>query len=79
MSTTSPRIASGENAETNGDDWATLSLLARVKRGPETKFAVAKREPLHLELEGIYTSVKARPHPLLMAVMDMRRWRWQSP
>ncbi len=26
-----------ENAETNGDDWAALSLLRWVKEGPETK------------------------------------------
>ncbi len=47
-----------ENAETNGDDWAALSLLRGVKEGPETKFAVPKREPLHLELEAFISQVK---------------------
>jgi predicted dehydrogenase len=47
-----------ENAETNGDDWAPLSLLRGVKEGPETKFAVSKREPLHLELEAFVSQVK---------------------
>jgi predicted dehydrogenase len=47
-----------ENAETTGDDWVALSLIRGVKEGPETKFAVDKKEPLRLELEAFISQVQ---------------------
>lgn len=47
-----------ENAETNGEDWAPLSLLRGVKEGSQTKFAIDKKEPLRLELEAFISQVQ---------------------
>jgi UDP-N-acetylglucosamine 3-dehydrogenase len=46
-----------ENAEVGGDDWAPISLLRGVREGPETRFALDKKEPLRMELEAFISQV----------------------
>jgi predicted dehydrogenase len=46
-----------ENAEVNGDQWTTLSVLRGVREGAMTRFALRKKEPLLLELEAFLAAV----------------------
>ena len=53
-----------ENADTNGDDWATMHLLRGVTEGSVTKFAIHKREPLRAELEAFVAQVRGEGAPV---------------
>jgi UDP-N-acetylglucosamine 3-dehydrogenase len=49
-----------ENAETNGSNWSTLSLLRGVSEGMTVQYAIHKREPLRAELESFISCIKGR-------------------
>jgi UDP-N-acetylglucosamine 3-dehydrogenase len=46
-----------ENAEKNGSNWTTLSLLRGVSEGEVKQFAIHKKEPLRGELEAFIACV----------------------
>lgn len=50
-----------ENAEKNGNNWSTLSLLRGVSEGEVKQFAIRKKEPLRGELEAFIASVQGNP------------------
>jgi predicted dehydrogenase len=47
-----------ENAEKNGSNWNTLSLLRGVSEGEVKQFAIRKKEPLRGELEAFLACVR---------------------
>jgi UDP-N-acetylglucosamine 3-dehydrogenase len=47
-----------ENAEKNGSNWTTLSLLRGVSEGEVRQFAIRKKEPLRGELEAFIACVR---------------------
>ena len=47
-----------ENAEKNGSNWTTLSLLRGVSEGEVKQFAIRKKEPLRGELEAFIACVR---------------------
>jgi UDP-N-acetylglucosamine 3-dehydrogenase len=47
-----------ENAESNGSNWSTLSLLRGVSEGMMIQYAIHKQEPLLAELESFISCVK---------------------
>jgi predicted dehydrogenase len=47
-----------ENAERNGGNWTTLSLLRGVSEGEVKQFAIHKKEPLRGELEAFIACVQ---------------------
>jgi predicted dehydrogenase len=47
-----------ENAERNGSNWSTLSLLRGVSEGEVKQFAIRKKEPLRGELEAFLACVQ---------------------
>ena len=47
-----------ENAEKNGSNWTTLSLLRGVSEGEVKQFAIHKKEPLRGELEAFIACVQ---------------------
>ena len=47
-----------ENAATNGQGWATISLLRGVSEGMVVKYPIKKKEPLRAELETFLSAVQ---------------------
>ncbi len=54
-----------ENAEANGERWATMSLLRGVSEGRMIRFPVHKHEPLRAELEAFIVAVRNGTPPLV--------------
>jgi predicted dehydrogenase len=52
-----------ENAEKNGSNWTTLSLLRGVSEGEVKQFAIHKKEPLRGELEAFIKCVQGDHAP----------------
>lgn len=49
-----------ENAETNGENWSTISLLRGVSEGMVIQYPIKKKEPLRAELEAFISSVQGK-------------------
>lgn len=50
-----------ENAEAKSASWDQITILRGVSEGSMTRYAIAKREPLRVELEDFLDAVSGRP------------------
>jgi UDP-N-acetylglucosamine 3-dehydrogenase len=56
-----------QNAELDGSQWTTMSMLRGVSEGAMTRFAIVKKEPLLAEIEGFIAAVEGDCRTLVEA------------